>query len=91
MQIEQKKAAPEHSVIMSNRRAVSLTGVSKVNGFSDTQVELETCMGGLIIKGKELTMNKLNTDTGEISVNGQINSIQYTAKKKEGLFTGLFR
>ncbi len=91
MQIEQKKAAPEHSVTMSNRRIAVLTGVSEVRGFSDAAVELETCMGGLIIKGRELTINKLNTDTGELNVNGQINSIQYSAKKKEGLFAGLFK
>lgn len=91
MQTELKKTAPEHSVVMNNRRAITLTGVSEVGGFSDTQVELETCMGGLLIKGKELNINKLNTDTGELNVNGEINSIQYTARKKEGLFTGLFK
>lgn len=91
MQTELKKTAPEHSLVMSNRHAITLTGVSEVGGFSETQVELETCMGGLLIKGKELNINKLNTDTGELNVNGEINSIQYTARKKEGLFTGLFK
>lgn len=91
MQIEQKKTAPEHSVTMNNRRTMALTGVSEVGGFSDTQVELKTCMGGLMIKGKGLTINKLNTDTGELNVNGEINSVQYSSKKKDGLFTGLFK
>jgi sporulation protein YabP len=93
MQTEQKKQvlSQEHSVIMSNRRKMSLTGVTEVVGFSDTLVELKTCMGGLIIKGKGLTINKLNTDTGELDVNGEITSIQYTASKKDGIFAGLFK
>lgn len=91
MQIEQKKTAPEHLITMTNRHVMSLTGVTEVGGFSDAQVELKTCMGGLIIKGKGLTIHKLNTDIGELNVNGEINSIQYIAKKKDGIFTGLFR
>ena len=91
MQIEQKKTVQEHMVTITNRRTMTLTGVCDVECFSDTQVELKTCMGGLLIKGKGLVINKLNTDTGELNVNGEINSIQYTAKKKDGIFTGLFR
>lgn len=91
MQTEIKKTAPEHSLTMINRREMSLSGVSDVRSFSEALVELETCMGGLIIKGKCLTINKLNTETGELKVNGEINSINYTAKKKDGLFTGLFK
>ncbi|MCC8168877.1 MAG: sporulation protein YabP [Oscillospiraceae bacterium] len=93
MQIEQKKQNQlrEHSLVMDNRRKISLTGVDEVESFSESAVTLKTCMGGLIIKGKSLTINKLNTDTGELDVNGEVSSIQYTAKKSESLFSGLFK
>lgn len=93
MQIEQKKQnqSQDHLITLENRCKMTLTGVSEVAGFSDLLVDLKTCMGGLIIKGKGLTINKLNTDTGELNVNGEITSIQYTAKKKDGIFTGLFK
>lgn len=93
MQIEQKKQSQpqEHSVVIDNRRKMSLTGVSEVAEFSESLVELKTCMGGLVIKGKGLNINKLNTDTGELNVNGEIISVQYTAKKKDGMFAGLFK
>lgn len=90
MPSEQKKITPEHLLTMNNRCETSLTGVTEVAGFSDTQVELKTCMGGLIIKGKGLTINKLSTDSGELRVNGEIGSIQYTAKKRDSIFSGLF-
>lgn len=93
MQIEQKKTVQlqEHSIVMCNRKKMELTGVTEVVGFSDTLVELQTCMGGLLIRGKGITINKLNTETGELKVNGEIASVQYTAKKKDGIFAGLFR
>ena len=90
MQTEQKKTMPEHLITMNNRCETSITGVTEVGGFSDTQVELKTCMGGLIIKGKGLTISKLSTDLGELRVNGEISSIQYTAKKRDSIFSGLF-
>ena len=43
---------------------MSLSGVNDVSEFSDSQVMLKTSMGGLCIKGKNLSINQLNTDTG---------------------------
>lgn len=88
---EQKKPLQDHTIIMNNRSKMTLTGVTEVEGFSDTTVELNTCMGALLIKGKCLTINKLNTETGELNVNGEIASMQYMTKKKDSIFAGLFR
>ena len=87
---EPKKTLQDHTIIMNNRSKMTLTGVTEVMGFSDTSVELSTCMGALLIKGKCLMINKLNTETGELNVNGEITSMQYAAKKKENIFAGLF-
>ena len=81
----------EHIIIMKNRANMSLSGVKDVSEFSDSKVVLKTSMGGLIIKGKKLTISQLNTDTGTLEVNGEIQSAQYTAAAGEGFFTGLFK
>ena len=47
--------------------------------------------GGLCIKGKNLSINQLNTDTGMLDVKGEIHSIQYVNKGKDGFFAGLFK
>lgn len=81
-----------HVITLENRAKMTLTGVSEVVNFSDTAVELVTTMGGVTIKGKTLNISRLNTDTGELNVNGDIHLVQYTnIKKKTSLLEGLFK
>ena len=79
-------AEKKHSISL-----VSLSGVNDVSEFSDSQVMLKTSMGGLCIKGKNLSINQLNTDTGMLDVKGEIHLIQYVNKGKDGFFAGLFK
>ncbi len=81
----------EHSISLMNRAAMSLTGIVDVSEFSDTRVVLKTTMGGLLIKGKKLTINQLNTDTGTLDVNGEIHNIVYTTSAGDGFFASLFK
>ena len=81
--ISESFAEKEHSISLVNRSKMSLSGVNDVSEFSDSQVMLKTSMGGLCIKG--------NTDTGMLDVKGEIHSIQYINKGKDGFFAGLFK
>lgn len=81
-----------HTISLENRSKMSLDGVTEVVNFSDLTVELITNMGGLVIKGKNLNISRLNTDTGELNINGDIRHIQYSEKKKKtSLLEGLFK
>ena len=82
--ISESFAEKEHSISLVNRSKMSLSGVNDVSEFSDSQVMLKTSMGGLCI-------NQLNTDTGMLDVKGEIHSIQYVNKGKDGFFAGLFK
>lgn len=84
--ISESFAEKEHSISLVNRSKMSLSGVNDVSEFSDSQVMLKTSMGGLCIKGKNLSINQLNTDTGMLDVKGEIHSIQYVNKGKDGFF-----
>lgn len=87
-----KNEEKKHSLIMEDRSRISLTGVNEVYGFSETGVQLKTNMGALTIKGKNITISKLNTDTGELYVNGNISSVAYSKDKNKGkLLEGLFK
>ncbi len=86
-----EKNTAEHSISMLNRANMSLSGVTDVTEFSENRVILKTIMGGLCIKGKKLSISRLNTDTGTLDVNGEIQLIQYTTSAGGGLFTGLFK
>ncbi len=81
-----------HSIKLDNRSSMTVTGVNDVINFSDSSVELMTTRGAMTVRGKNLNMSKLNTDTGELSVNGEINMLQYSNKKKKGsVLEGLFK
>ena len=77
--------------IACEQAEMSLSGVNDVSEFSDSQVMLKTSMGGLCIKGKNLSIYQLNTDTGMLDVKGEIHLIQYVNKGKDGFFAGLFK
>lgn len=81
----------EHSITLENKSKLSLSGIKEVSEFSDNKVELKTNMGGLCIKGKSLTINQLNTDTGLLEVKGEISQMFYVNKGKDGFFAGLFK
>lgn len=87
----EKSSVSEHSLSMLNRKSMSLSGVTDVSEFSESKVILKTTMGGLCIKGKRLTISRLNTDTGTLDVSGEIQSIQYTSSESEGFLAGLFK
>lgn len=82
----------KHSLILDDRRLMTLSGIKEVSGFSDSAVNLKTIRGALVIRGKGLTISKLNTDTGELTVNGEVSELKYSKDKdKGGLLEGLLR
>ena len=90
--VKQPAEKQTHTVQIENRSCMTLTGVTEVVNFSDCIVELVTVLGGLTVKGKNLNMSRLNTDTGELNVNGDIHSVLYTNIKKKGsILDGLFK
>lgn len=84
-------AEKAHSLALTDRQSMSLTGVSDVREFSDNRVSLKTALGDLIIRGRKLTMSHLDTDTGVLSVSGEIDMIKYTSSAGGGALAGLFK
>lgn len=66
-----------HSLMLDNRAKLSLTGAEDVSGFNEETICVKTTCGTLIIKGEKLHIDKLNLETGDVSVDGQINALQY--------------
>lgn len=82
------------NVILESRSKVSISGVKDVLSFDDQIVIMETELGLLNIKGDNLKINKLNLDSAEVIVEGEINSLNYSdhAKKdQEGLLSKIFK
>ena len=81
----------EHSIELHERSKMILTGVNDVSEFSDDIVRLKTSMGALTVKGTGLTISSLNTNDGNVEINGSINSIQYQTKQKSGFLESLLK
>lgn len=83
------------NLILENREKLNITGVLDVLSFDDQMVIVETELGLLTIKGDNLRINKLSTDTEEITVEGKIINLAYSEKTnvgKEGsLFSKIFK
>lgn len=75
-----------HNLILDNRKKLSLSGVNDVSGFNEETVSLTTEMGGLVVRGTDLHISKLNLDTGEVEVEGTINSLQYIQSRQNKSF-----
>ena len=86
-----------HGIHLQERKRGTLTGVVDVMAFDSEQILLETTQGMMSIKGKELHVSRLQLETGEVDVEGNVDSLVYTEqgvygkKKKGSLIKRLFQ
>jgi len=90
--MEEKKKAL-HNVILENRKNLILSGVSDVDSFNEQIIVVYTDLGELTVKGNNLHINKLNLETGEMALDGEISSLNYTDNQSRniGFFAKLFK
>lgn len=70
----------KHTLMLDNRKRLVLTGAEDVNGFNEETVSVKTAAGTLTIRGSGLHIDKLNLETGDVTVEGEINSMQYSGR-----------
>ena len=82
-----------HIIKLNERKNIIISGIKKINNFDDKEFSLDSIMGGIIIKGENLEMIKLDTVVGNVSIKGKINSFYYTvnASKENSLLMKLFK
>lgn len=85
-----------HSVNLLERKTLVITGVKKIDNFDKMHFILDTTMGFMIIKGDELELIKLDTLSGNVTIKGTINSIEYIVEKDkksndDSIFSRLFK
>ena len=93
--MEKEIAAFNHTVNLTERKNLVVSGVKKIDNFDSTEFLLETTMGFLTIKGNDLEIVKLDTYQGNVSIKGNINSLTYsensTKNKDESFISKLFK
>jgi len=87
------RADAPHNVIMEGRERLSISGVEDVESFDEGSIVVYTNKGMLIIRGRELHIEKLSIDGGDLAVEGQVDSLRYEEQMKEkgSLLSRLFK
>lgn len=90
--MEEERRSGNHLLSIENRKQVMASGVLDVDRFDEKAVVVLTNMGVLTVEGEDLHINRLNVESGEIAIEGEIDRLQYSdLKEKGGVFKGLFR
>jgi len=96
--VEEKKISKPkvQNIIIENREKMSVSGVIDVESFNDECIIVDTELGVLVIRGEDLHINKLNLDSSELSVEGDIISCEYSDRESSrskgmGFFSRMFK
>lgn len=81
-----------HRLELVGREHLLVSGVEDVERFDETGIVMSTSAGMLVITGENLHIGKLSLDGGELSVDGQVDSISYEEGpgSSQGFFGRLF-
>ena len=93
---KEQRPAPtgHHNLILEDRAKLTLTGVTDVDCFDERMINLFTGLGELTIKGRNLHINDVSVETGDMTITGDIWLLQYGEKDRRGplsLLGKLFR
>ena len=84
-----------HSISLLEKKTLVITGVKKIDNFDKTHFLLDTTMGYMLVKGEDLELIKLDTFSGNVTIKGIINNLDYITennkKSEDSIFSRLFR
>ena len=73
-----EKRRTAHRVSLEDRERLFVTGVTDVEEFNEDGITAGTERGMMIIRGKELHVTRLDLEKGEIEIEGEIESFEYS-------------
>ncbi len=91
---ERRKEEICHRLTMTNREKIVLTGVEDVGSFDDDRIIIYTVEGILTVKGADFRINRLNVEDGELEIEGEVDSFEYSdghKKEKSSIFGKIFK
>ena len=94
--LEDKKITKNkvQNLILENREKLSVSGIIDVESFNDECIVIDTELGVLVVKGEDLHINKLNIDSSELNIEGDIISCEYSDRdgsRSKGFFSKMFK
>lgn len=88
MKREAEDARPQvsrpHSLTLDSRNRAVITGVEDVDSFNEDMILLLTSAGAMTLIGSGLHISRLNLEEGQLSIEGQIDALEYADHTKGG-------
>ena len=72
------------NITIKDRKSIEISGIKQIDSFDNQEFLLDTVVGYLHIKGKNLTLGKMDNDNKEVIINGTIDSINYVESMLKG-------
>ena len=92
----EEKLGLSHKLELYNREKGTVTGVLDVISLDENTIVLDTDMGLLTVKGKDLHVSRLSLEKGELDLEGHADSLVYSSnegyrKSNQSLLSRLFK
>lgn len=84
----------QHTIEITNRKMIVITGIKTIDSFDSKEFLIDTDLGYLHISGSNLTLDRLDTNGGEIIIKGDVNALNYVSsstKVKEGFWKRILK
>ena len=81
--MQDKTTKPNHNLILENRKSLSISGITDVDSFDERSVCLYTELGELTIQGRELHIDSMSVESGNMTITGDIWAIVYGDKDRK--------
>lgn len=81
-----------HDVIIESRKKATMTGIRDVESFDEEIVIAKSECGNITVKGSMLKISRLSVESGDMVVEGEIDSLVYSdSKSAAGFFGRIFK
>ena len=87
--MQDKTVKQNHNMILENRKSLSISGITDVDSFDEREIILYTQLGDLTIQGRELHIDAMSVETGDMTITGDIWALIYGDKDKKGPISAL--
>lgn len=81
--MENKQILLPHDLELKSRKDLHITGIIEVISATTGAISLKTNAGPMTILGNTLKIKNLNNTEKHIDIEGEINEIKYSQKKKK--------
>ncbi|MBD5158748.1 MAG: sporulation protein YabP [Ruminococcus sp.] len=89
--MQENNIKQNQNLILENRKNLTISGITDVDSFDEKAICLYTQLGELTIQGRELHIDSMSVETGNMTITGDIWAVVYGDKERKSPLTALGR